>query len=66
MHVTINGQDEALPGAASVADLLAARDLNPIRVAVEINEELIPRKVFPETRINDGDRIEIVTFVGGG
>ena len=56
MHVTINGQDESLPGEASVADLLAARDLSPIRVAVEINEELVPRAVFSKTRINAGDR----------
>ena len=66
MQVVINGQNEALSGEPSVADLLAARDLSPIRVAVEINEELVPRAVFSKTLINAGDRIEIVTFVGGG
>jgi len=49
-----------------VADLLSQLDLEPVRVAVEINEDIVPRKRFGETAIRDGDRIEIVTFVGGG
>lgn len=66
MRVTINGQVEDLAEEMSVADLLARRKIEPIRVAVEINEEVIPRKTFAQTPIRDGDRIEIVTFVGGG
>ena len=49
-----------------MADLLSQLDLEPVRVAVEINEDIVPRKRFGETPIRDGDRIEIVTFVGGG
>lgn len=49
-----------------MAELLAERKLIPLRVAVEVNEELVPRKQFAETALRDGDRIEIVTFVGGG
>ncbi|MCH7597133.1 MAG: sulfur carrier protein ThiS [Planctomycetes bacterium] len=49
-----------------VSELLTIRGLHPIRVAVEINEELVPRKTFDQTTIRNGDRIEIVTFVGGG
>lgn len=66
MQVTINGKAETLDGEMSVADLLAQRELEPVRVAVEINEDVVPRKTFRETLIRHGDRIEIVTFVGGG
>ena len=66
MQVTINGKAETLDGEMSVADLLARRELEPIRVAVEINEDVVPRKTFRETLLRHGDRIEIVTFVGGG
>lgn len=66
MHVTINGRQEALADGLSVANILATRQLQPIRVAVEINEQLVPRKRFGETTVKEGDRIEIVTFVGGG
>ena len=66
MRITINGQVENLDGAMSVADLLARRNIEPVRVAVEINEDIVPRRTLAETMIRDGDRIEIVTFVGGG
>ncbi len=66
MQVIVNGDPETLDSATSVAGLLARRRLEPIRVAVEINEELVPRRAFAETMIREGDRIEIVTFVGGG
>ena len=66
MYVTINGQQEALANGLSVADILATRQLQPIRVAVEINEQIVPRKRFDQTTVKAGDRIEIVTFVGGG
>lgn len=66
MQITINGEIENLDGSISVGDLLARRKIEPIRVAVEINENVVRRKTFPETIIRDGDRIEIVTFVGGG
>ena len=66
MYVTINGRQEALADGLSVANILATRQLQPIRVAVEINEQIVPRKRFGETTVKEGDRIEIVTFVGGG
>jgi len=46
--------------------LLVQLKLEPIRVAVEINEDLIPRRTFAKTVLRDGDRIEVVTLVGGG
>ncbi len=66
MNITLNGQPKTFTDSATVAQLLADLELEPIRVAVEINESLIPRTTFTDTLINDGDQIEIVTFVGGG
>ncbi|MCH7839416.1 MAG: sulfur carrier protein ThiS [Planctomycetes bacterium] len=62
----LNGQPRTAEEPTSVADLLSQLELEPVRVAVEINEDIVPRKRFGETPIHDGDRIEIVTFVGGG
>ena len=66
MQVTINGERETLAAEMSVAELLADRRIEPRRVAVEINEDIVPRKTFADTLVRDGDQIEIVTFVGGG
>jgi sulfur carrier protein len=66
MQFTLNGQPETLDSAATLGHLLSRLKLEPIRVAVEINEDLIPRRSFAETAIHDGDRVEIVTLVGGG
>ncbi len=66
MKIVLNGKPETLDDATSVAELLKRLDLDPIRVAVEINEDVLRRKTFADTAIRDGDRVEIVTFVGGG
>ncbi len=66
MQVTVNGKPESFHDEMSVSDLLARLKIEPIRVAVEINEDIIPRKTFAGRVIRGGDRIEIVTFVGGG
>ena len=66
MRITLNGKQESGAEFGTVTELLKRLELDPVRVAVEINEDLLPRKNFGATRINDGDRIEIVTFVGGG
>ena len=66
MRVVVNGTSHELDSQATVAGLLDTLKLAPIRVAVELNEELVPRKDFNRTGLNAGDRLEIVTFVGGG
>ena len=66
MQVTINGKPEEVRGELSITELLEQRDVKPVRVAVELNEDVVPRKAFSNTTLSDGDRIEIVTFVGGG
>ena len=66
MLLNVNGKPEELQDAATIGELLVHFDLAPIRVAVEVNKELVPRKAFDETPLHDGDNVEIVTFVGGG
>ncbi len=66
MRIRVNGDERDVPDSASVADLIATFQLAPERVAVEVNERLVRRAVYAETRLQPGDRIEIVTLVGGG
>lgn len=66
MRVTLNGKPTTLAEGATVRVLLDDLELAPVRVAVEINEDLVPRRTFEQAIIREGDTIEIVTFVGGG
>ncbi|HEY6447812.1 MAG TPA: sulfur carrier protein ThiS [Acidobacteriaceae bacterium] len=68
MNLVVNGQPRAfdLAPGASLQDLLAALGLKQDRVAVEHNGSIVSRPVWPSTPIQDGDRFEIVHFVGGG
>ena len=66
MRVTVNGESRELETAASVAELLRELRVTAGRVAVEVNEEVVPRDAYGERRVAAGDRIEIVQFVGGG
>ena len=64
--VTINGEHRRLPPGTSLAQLIAEVGLDPQRVAVERNLEIVPRSTFGEVVVEDGDNYEIVHFVGGG
>jgi sulfur carrier protein len=66
IRVTVNGEAHELDEGTSVATLVARFNLAPPRVAVEVNEDLVPRRSYDATALKDGDRVEIVTFVGGG
>ena len=66
MKLAVNGNPVELPDGSTVSSLLAHMQIEPARVAVERNEDVVPRRTWSETRLADGDRIEIVTFVGGG
>lgn len=66
MKLTVNGEERSFQGIADVAGLLGALELDPRKVAVELNLEIVPRSTYGSTRISDGDRLEIVQFVGGG
>lgn len=66
MEITINGQSHTLAESASLADLLLKLELEPRRVAVERNKQLVPRGQFALTALAAGDVLEIVSLVGGG
>jgi len=66
VHVTVNDEPRRLDAGASVADLVAVLGLGPRRIAVEVNRALVPRETYASTPLQDGDRVEIVHFVGGG
>jgi sulfur carrier protein len=66
MRLTVNGETRGFDGVASVADLVAALGLDARKVAVERNLEIVPRSTYAATALADGDRIEIVHFIGGG
>jgi len=66
IDVTINGEAARVAAGATVADLLALHALAPQRVAIEINESLVKRGDFANRMLKPGDRVEIVTLVGGG
>jgi thiamine biosynthesis protein ThiS len=65
MKLIVNGAERSLE-AASVAALLAELELRPEVVAVELNGALVPRAEHGATTLAEGDRVEIVTLVGGG
>jgi thiamine biosynthesis protein ThiS len=66
LSITVNGQHRRVPAGISVADLALELGLEPTRVAVERNLEVVPRSTLGQVRVEDGDDYEIVTFVGGG
>jgi thiamine biosynthesis protein ThiS len=66
MHLTVNGELKAFPPLPDVAALVALLGLDGRKVAVERNLEIVPRSAYGRTRLADGDRIEIVHFIGGG
>jgi thiazole synthase len=66
MQLTINGEAREMGGAATVAELLTALSLDARKIAIELNREIVPRSAYAQTALSDGDRIEIVHFIGGG
>jgi sulfur carrier protein len=66
VFITLNGEPYEIDQPLSVADLLARLAIDPRRVAVEHNLEILRRPLFADTMVHDGDRVEIVNFVGGG
>jgi thiamine biosynthesis protein ThiS len=66
MQITVNGQAREIDEGSTVAALLETLGLDPRQLAVERNLELVPRKEHAATRLGAGDRVEVVTLVGGG
>jgi thiamine biosynthesis protein ThiS len=66
MKLQINGQSREFPAQLSLSALLDSLGMKSDRVAVELNREIAPRDRWPQIALKDGDRLEIVHFVGGG
>jgi thiamine biosynthesis protein ThiS len=66
MELTINGERRRFERVATVRDLVAALDLEPRKVAIERNREIVPKSAYEQTGLCEGDQLEIVHFVGGG
>jgi len=66
LGVRVNGEHRRVPGGVTVAEMVNGLGLDPARVAVERNLEILPRSSLGEVCVEDGDDYEIVHFVGGG
>ena len=66
MRLVINGKEQEFAEALTLAQLVEQLGMKGDRVAVELNREIVSRSLWPETNLNDGDKLEIVHFVGGG
>ena len=69
MKLHVNGEERDFtdaPTPFTLAALVDALGMKPDRVAVELNRDIVPRDRWPETQLNEGDRLEVVHFVGGG
>jgi len=66
IEIQVNGEARQCMGQIRLPDLLVELGMNPRLVAVEYNGEILHRQFWVETEVQDGDRLEIVTIVGGG
>jgi thiazole synthase len=66
LSIRVNGEHRRVRDGLTIADLALELGLEPTKVAVERNLEIVPRSTLGEVRVEDGDEFEIVTFVGGG
>jgi len=66
MKLVINGSDHSVDGPITLSGLVEQLGMKADRVAVELNLAIVPRGRWVETQLADGDRLEIVHFVGGG
>ncbi|MGB5093121.1 MAG: sulfur carrier protein ThiS [Parvibaculum sp.] len=62
----INGESHTFPAPLSVPGLIGHLGFDPAKIAIELNLEIVPRSAYASTMLKDGDRLEIVNFVGGG
>jgi sulfur carrier protein len=66
MKIMLNGCDRDVESGSTLADLVAAAGLAGRRVAIELNQEIVPRGDYPSRVLATGDRIEVVHAIGGG
>jgi thiamine biosynthesis protein ThiS len=66
LHVRVNGEIRSVVDQSTLSDLVDELSLAPARIAVELNGEVVRRSNWAETVLSEGDRLEVVHFVGGG
>ena len=66
MQICINGETRAFAAPMTVAELMVHLGVESRKVAIERNREIVPRSAHGNTQLRDGDRVEIVEFIGGG
>ena len=64
--ITVNGDERSVPAGTTVAGLMSLLGIEGSRVAVERNLDVVPRATWADAALSAGDRLEVVTFVGGG
>ena len=66
MKIVVNGETREVRGEMALGELLESLSMPAGRIAVELNKEVVPKRTWPDVRVREGDRLEIVHFVGGG
>ena len=66
MQITVNGAQRDIPDRFSAAELVTSMGLAGKRIALEVNEEIVPRSTYPEHFLAANDKVEIVNAIGGG
>jgi sulfur carrier protein len=66
MELTVNGKTLEVTDGITITAVLEELKINPLRVAVQLNQEIVKRERYEETSLKAGDRIEIITFMAGG
>lgn len=66
MKLLVNGETMELPAQATLAEVVARLDLTGQRVALEVNGTIVPRSTRDSHALRDGDKVEVVTAIGGG
>lgn len=66
IEIAVNGELRQVAAESRVSDLVALLELTPQRLAIELNLSILPRTAWAETTLQNGDKLEIVHFVGGG
>ena len=66
MQIYVNGEEKQIPETTDMETLVEMLELQGQRIAVEVNEELVPRSTFSGHRLYESDRVEIIHAVGGG
>jgi len=66
VEIIVNDEPRTVDAGATVADLVTALGLGRRRIAVEVNTAVVPRAAYGTTALAEGDRVEVIHFVGGG